>query len=149
MAATVLAAVVAAILAVNISIMLQTMSLIPSTLPAVDVVQRPLGICPTAVINPECPAISIVAQVASRPLCISIPHDLMQHHSCEELVAATLVLLGGKCHRILACPKLRPNSHGIVVQVGVEKVSWTWPTLSGEDVGLSAAGYWLPIQGAA
>ena len=28
-------------------------------------------------------------------------------------------------------------------------MSWIWPTLSGEDVGLSAAGYWLPIQGAA
>ena len=73
----------------------------------------------------------------------------MQHHSYEELVAATLVPLGEKRHQLLAYPKLRPNSHGIVVQVGVEKVSWTWPTLSGEDGGLSAAGYWLPIQGAA
>lgn len=135
--------------------MLQTMSSmpLPSTMASIKFRQHPVvstaGISPEVKATPLCPDISIVAQVAGKPLCISIPGTLMKDQSYEKLVAATLTPLGGKRHRILASPKLRPNSHGIIVQLEGDMVTWVWPKLSPiEDVVRSTTGHWSPVQGA-
>ena len=81
--------------------MLQTMSSmpLPSTMASIKFRQHPVvstaGISPEVKATPLCPDISIVAQVAGKPLCISIPGTLMKDQSYEKLVAATLTPLGG------------------------------------------------------
>ena len=135
--------------------MLQTMSPmpLPSTMASIKVRQHPLvstaGISSEVKATPVYPEIAIIAQVAGKPLCISIPGTLMKDQSYGKLVAATLAPLGGKPHHILASPKLRPNSHGIIVELEEDMVTWVWPKLSPiEDVVRSTAGHWSLVRGA-
>ena len=66
--------------------------------------------------------------------------------SYEDIIDTFITPLGGVNHRILVQSKPRSNSHGIVVDVLGNMITWTWPNLSGDDIGLSPEGMWFPIQ---
>ena len=102
----------------------------------------------TGEISEPSTTLAILARVANKQLCINIPNKITQHQDMESLIAATLIPLGGKRHRIISSPKQRQNSHSIAVILEGDILVWTWPQLSWKDIGSATTGEWRPTQGA-
>ena len=74
--------------------------------------------------------LTVMDRVAGKPLRVKTPFPT---HGMDQLVASMALFLGNKL-RLVASRKDRPNSHGIIADSNEHIVTWTWPTLTRQNI---------------